>query len=679
MKIRWPNIEVEYTKFIGGLDQKTPYLTFPPGALIAGKNYVPATEGGYTRIDGYERFDGRAAPSDANYVYIEVTITGTVSVGDTITGVTSTETAYVIVVSDDYIEVVAASGSFTDGESFTVGGVVQGTIIDSLTNGNPTAYGTAVAKNAAADYYRTLITKPTGTLPVRGIAMLAGTLYAFVDNAGGTAGKIYKSSSSGWTEVLLYTEISFDTGVGQIYDGDSITQLVSGATADVKRVVLESGAWGSDAAGRLILNNITGTFTATNDIQVSAVTKATAASLATAITIDPGGRYEIITHNFSGATDTRRLYGCDSVNKGFEFDGDVYVPINLPALDNVTDAPTHVYAHKLQLFFSIQAASFNSEPGKPYEYTAISGTIELALGDDITGYMGLPGEVLGLFSRNSSKQLLGNSADDFNLNNISDETGAIAHTVQKMNYAFVLDDRGIMRYVPTDVYGNFTSNTISQRIQKAIKAMRKVITASSVYRSEDQYRLYGSDGSGICMTRVSDQYHFGLFEYAHNVSCTWTGEDSTGKDVVFFGTDDGWVMQADKGSSFDGEDIEAFIILPFNNSQSPTTLKTYRRAVIEMVCDLYSPLKFSADLSYADPNLAAPIVNSINESGAGGFWDVADWEDFFYDTQFVNNPSFHLQGVGVNMGLTIYSKSDIDIGHKLDGVIVHYTTRRIQK
>lgn len=48
----------------GGLDLVTPPLAMPPGRMIAGENYEPHPAG-YRRIDGYERFDGRPAPSDA--------------------------------------------------------------------------------------------------------------------------------------------------------------------------------------------------------------------------------------------------------------------------------------------------------------------------------------------------------------------------------------------------------------------------------------------------------------------------------------------------------------------------------------------------------------------------------------------------------------------------------------
>ena len=118
---------------------------------------------------------------------------------------------------------------------------------------------------------------------------------------------------------------------------------------------------------------------------------------------------------------------------------------------------------------------------------------------------------------------------------------------------------------------------------------------------------------------------------------------------------------------------------PFNNSRLPTTLKTYRKATLEMSCESYSSFKFSTELSYGTSLLPANVLATINEIGSGGIWDIYNWNEFFYDQTVIASPSFRVNGTGLNMSLTIYSKSAIDFGHKLDGLIVHYTPRRLQR
>ena len=677
VKLSKVDVKSEYTKFIGGLDMETPSFSVSPGSLFACLNYEAGTNGGYRRIDGYERYSGQPSPSNATYYHCTVTLTEEVNVGDTITGVNTGATGVVVLAGSGYLDFTKLTDTF-EVENITVSGTPVGSI-DTVpgAEGQTTGLLQGTALAAAADNYRADISAPTGSGAIRGVQILKGVLYAFVDNAGGTAGLIYKSSVAGWVNVPLYHEISFDTGVAEISDGAAITQLVSGATATVQRVVLESGVWGSTAAGRLILSSIVGTFNDTNDIQVAAATKVTSTSAATAITILPGGRYEFEVYNFYATLDTRRIYGCDGVNRGFEFDGTTYVPLDTGM---TTDTPEYVSAFKKQLIFSFKGSSQNSGIGYPYKWTAVSGAAEIALGDDITGYVQLPGQALGIFARNLSEQLIGSSVDDFVLDSISDEVGCIPRTVQRMGYAYCLDDRGIIRVYPTDVYGNFEQNTISRLVQPVIDAMRKVVVASAVYRNRNQYRLYGSDGTGLCMTVMTDNsLSFTRFEYPDTVSCVCSGEDSTGKHVVFFGSTDGMVYQADKGSSFDGEDIESYIMLPFNTSGSPTVLKSYRKVTMEMSADGYTVIKFTPDFSYSFSEISPHILNEISIQGAGGYWDVSNWGEFFYDAAAISIPSFRIAGTGTSINFVAYSKSAIDLGHKLDGAIIHYTDRRLYR
>ena len=667
-------VKADYTKFVGGLDQESAAMTFPPGSIYGSKNYVSTLDGGYERIDGYERYSGQPSPSDATYKSFDITFVATISVGDTCTGSLSGSTGVVTYVNDTTIQMTKISADFQL-ESITVAAIPVGTLT-SLGSGISSIFEDSTALAAAADIYRADINKPSGDLPVRGVSLLKGLLYCFVDNAGGTAGEIYKSTSSGWTQVSLLTEISFNTGIGTISEGDTITQLTSGATAFVDRAVLESGAWETDAAGRLIISSITGTFDATNDLQVGAVTQATATSLATAITIAPGGRYETVSYNFGGDVDLTRLYGCDGINRGFEFDGTIYVPISTGLPD---DTPLHVTAHKLQLFFSYRSSSFNSSVGTPYEWSAITGASEISISDNITGFQPLAGDALSIFGRNNTKQLNGNNIDDFQLDNVSSEIGAFNYSVQQMESTFALDDRGIIRMVASDAYGNFQQLVLSRRIQKLVDDMKPVFTASTVYRSKDQYRLYGSDGTGICMTRVGDGYDFTSFDYPDFVSCITYGEDTSGNTVVFFGTSEGMIMQADRGSSFDGTDIESFIVFPFNNFKSPTTLKTFRKGTLEMSSNSYTEISISSELSYGQSTIPANDLLNKTVFGESGFWDISNWESFFYDQEVISSPSFRMNGTGINISLTVYSKSTVDLGHKFDGLIVHYTLRRLQR
>jgi hypothetical protein len=684
MKLAPVKTQQEYTKFWGGLDQTSSAIAIPPGAAITANNYEPGVIGGYRRIDGFERFSGQPAPSAATYQYCQVNLTGAVAVGNTITGLTSGATGVVIVVGATSLAITKVVGSFTASESFQVGGLTVGsmTAIPS-TGGYPTGADHVVAMNAAADVYRADIAAPTGSGQVRGLGLLRGILYCFIDNAGGTAGLIYKQTTSGWSPITLYKTISYTGGSASVADGATITQLTSGATAVVKRQVLETGTFGgSSATGRLIITSITGTFDATHAIQVGGVTVATANSLATQIAILPGGRYELVQYNFSGSTDTIRMYGCDGVNHAFEFDGDVYIPINTGM---TVDAPTHIAAHKKMLHLSYFGSLQSSAINFPFQWSVVVGASEIGEGDNITGMATQTGDTLAIATRNQSFQLQGSSVATFVNGTLAPEIGAIPYTIQNVGpVCFWFDDRGVIRIDRTQAYGNFTNSTVSLQVQTLIDAMRKVVVGSSVYRARRQYRLYGSDGSGLIMTVIDGpngpEHHFTSFTYPVNVSCTISGEDSTGKDVVYFGADNGMVYQADRGSSFDGADIEAVLRLAFNHFKSPSVIKTYRKATLEMTAISYSVIRVHPDFSYGDPDVSQHLLQTAAAEGAGGTWDGSSfWESFYYDAKIVQAPEFRFDGSGTNASFVFYSKTDTDLGHLLQGLTVHFTQRRLAR
>ena len=56
----------QHFPLVGGEDLVTPPISKKPGRLLYSNNYEPGKAGGYARIEGYERFDGRPKPSEAS-------------------------------------------------------------------------------------------------------------------------------------------------------------------------------------------------------------------------------------------------------------------------------------------------------------------------------------------------------------------------------------------------------------------------------------------------------------------------------------------------------------------------------------------------------------------------------------------------------------------------------------
>ena len=122
----------------GGLDLVTPAAVIKPGRVIAGKNYEPHDEGGYRRLQGYERFDGQPKPSDASYWILNYDAgSGAAIVAtDTVTGATSSAAGVVMSVvlesgtwgvdAVGYLVLTDVTGNpFTDNENLEVSAGVR--------------------------------------------------------------------------------------------------------------------------------------------------------------------------------------------------------------------------------------------------------------------------------------------------------------------------------------------------------------------------------------------------------------------------------------------------------------------------------------------------------------------------------------------------------------------------
>lgn len=682
MRSSLPNVDMNYFPLGGGMDLLTPAISIPPGKVIDSQNYEPEIGGGYRRIDGFERYDGRTSPSSKSYWKAAVNLSGVVIVGNTLTGVTSAATAKVLAVLTGYLILGDVTGTFTSGESITNGAVV-GTITTVIETGEESPSLHADYLLLAANLQRANIAEVPGSGRIRGVWYYNNTLYAFRDNAGATAGNMYKSTTGGWVQVTFGSEIQFTTAVGEIFAGNTITGLTSGATAVVVKPLLRTGTWTSSGAGTLVISTITGTWQSGEAIRVAGVTKATSSSLATAITRAPGGSLEFVNANFTGSTATKKMYGADGVNLAFEFDGTNYIPIRTGM---AVDTPSHITVHKFYLFLSFLGSVQLSSIGNPYSWTAVLGAAELTTGNNVTGFMqqigSNSGASLAIYTEGETFILYGSGTIDFVLTPSSDDIGAYGFTMQSVgNDTMILTSRGIQRLSATQNYGNFSYASISHLIQPLITAWRGLQTASTTLREKNQYRIYFSNGYGLAVGLTGDQVSGILpLNYGIPVRCMCTAELSTGVEATWFGSDTGMVYQDNTGTSFDGSNILSWVRLPFNNIKSPRVRKRYRSAVLEVVVEGYTNVNVTYELGYGTSEVAqGDAASAYSLTAAGGYWDQFTWDRFTWDSQAVGNPRIPLKGVEKNLSLLFYSDRAQDKSHTLQGVTILSNSLRIER
>jgi hypothetical protein len=682
MSMRLPAVQQSFFPLEGGLDLVTPAIALSPGKLFDSQNFEPEISGGYRRIDGYERFDGRPSPTSAQYWVISASITGSVTLGATLTGDSSGATGRILGVFGSTIVLGRVTGTYTSGEALKISGTTVATATSAANqNGAPSASDDADYMLLAANDYRADIGAVSGSGPIRGVWVYQDTVYAFRDNAGGTAGIMWKATSGGWVQVIFGSELLFTNPTAQINAGVTITGATSGATAIVVVPLLRTGTWTSAGAGSLVITPISGTFVSGEFIKVSGTNVATTSSVSAPITRAPGGKMEFVNANFTGSTSATKMYGVDGVNTAFEFDGTTYVPIHTGM---ATDTPSHVMFHKTYLFLSFLGSVQFSSLGDPYSWTAVLGAGEIATGSPVTGF--LPqggtssGSALAIFTADRTFILYGTSATDFTMVTSLYDLGYSAFTCQQIsNDAWGLTARGVQALVTTLTYGDFDYEALSYLVQPFITAKRGLETASTSSRTKSQYRLYFSDGYALVIGITGDKASGCLvLNYNKPVRCITTATLTTGAEVVYFGSDDGYVYKDNTGTSQDGNPIEAWIRPVFNNVKSPQVIKRFRRAIFDVKTTGYARVNISYDLGYANPDAQPSAVRpDTNLTGAGGYWDQFTWDQFTWDTQVVTTAAISVEGSAKNIGFLFYTNRAQDKSITVQGITVTYTPRRL--
>lgn len=679
--IKTPPVQYDTFQMAGGVDLVTPTIELKPGVARSAVNFEISTSGGYTRIPGYERFDGHASPSAATYAVMTLSSVVGLAVGNAFTDTTSSATGTVLAIdANNNVVYGVAAGVISLGDTIKVGGTTIGTTVVT-TNFAPTAQTQATYTWLASNAQRALIGMVPGAGPVRGVANYNGTVYAWRNNVGNSAMAIYKSSAAGWVLVPLGYQISYTAGVATGFpEGSTVYGATSGATGVVARVANQTSTVWVASSGRLILSSVTGTFVNGESLKLtntSGVIQATAGSAATAITLQPNGKVEIYQGTF-GSNVATRMYGADGVNNGFEFDGTVYVPI---LTGMVADTPSHVVLSKNYLYFSFGASTQQSGIGLPYVWSPVLGANEFLLPEVVTAYLVLPGTTnsgsLAIFSAKNTFLLYGTNSSTWNLTPYNTGLGAAAYTAQITENVFTLGDRGVNMSESTQAYGNFNSSVLTLNLRPFTQARRLLSTCSGVNREKSQYRVFYSDGYGLYTTIVNGQVSGSmpvLFPDPVNVWCAGTPVD--GPETSYFGGNLGYVYTLDVGTSFDGAAISANFTLNFNAEGSVRMLKRYRRASLEVNGLGYADFAFGYALGYGTTAIQQAGATQYTSPFAQTNWDSFTWDSFIWDGSTLAPSEVECTGTGENIAVTITTSSAIDTSFTVNSITLHYSQRR---
>lgn len=670
-----PEVKFNSFQLAGGLDLVTPPLSLRPGSARDALNFEVSITGGYTRIAGYQRFDGRPAPNDAIVSAVTLTQVDGIVLGNTITS-PSAATGVVIALNDKDVFYTKASGVFVLGDVISVGIAAIGTV--TATGSRAAGLQAATYSKLAADVYRADIGAVPGGGPVRGVTYYSGSKYAWRDSGDGTHLGMFKATSSGWTAVAFGSELAFNTGVAQILDGVTVTGGTSGATALVKRAVLESGVWSGTAAGRLIVTTVVGTFVPGELLKVAGVTKATCVAVPVQIVLQPGGRVQTWNANFGGAQPTK-MYGCDGANYGWEFDGTTLVTIHTGM---ATDKPTNVRVHKNTLFFSFGPSLQGSALGLPYQWSVVLGALELVVDNNITALEILPGDqttgALGVWTAQNAFILYGTSGS-FQLSSFNTGLGAAPYTVQNLEQTYQLADAGVVSMQTTRDYGNFDTDTLTLPVRPFIQQHRGRATAAALNREKSQFRVFYSDGYGLYVTINNGRCMGSMPVYFLDPVTCWTeAPNPTGRpETSFFGSTNGFVYELDNGPNCDGVAMDWTLRLAFDAIGNSRVVKRFRKAALEVDGGSYMAFSVGYSLAYADPTSHdAALPASYGTVLGQPFWDAMVWDNFYWDGRSIAPIEVEMVGSAENVAMQVTGSSFVVVPFTVNTITIHYTPRR---
>ena len=393
------------------------------------------------------------------------------------------------------------------------------------------------------------------------------------------------------------------------------------------------------------------------------------------VTLLPNGRYETVVANFTGNPATRKIYGCDGVNKAFSFDGATFTQITTGM---TPDNPQHICAHSGHLFLSFYGSLQNSALGDPTSWEPRLGAGEIGLGEKITNLKSVIGSdgtnALAVFTEYQSSILYGTSNADWQLIVYRDNAGAVPRSVQSIEQTWLVDNFGISDLSASQAFGNFGGNSASQRVNPQLIPKRNQIVDTYISRANSRYCILFKDGSGfVCLVRGSKIVSIMPTKFPHEMRCALSVEVEDGSERIFFGGDDGYVYEIGVGNSFDGEDKEWLLSLHYNHLKMPTTIKKFRAAEFEVFGSGYCEFHLGQVLEYGSDSIGQPYDQQNDADIAPQSWDEFFWDLFRWDGGNLAPMRYPLYGNATNISFIFRGQDNYCDPLRLSGATVIYS------
>ena len=285
-------------------------------------------------------------------------------------------------------------------------------------------------------------------------------------------------------------------------------------------------------------------------------------------------------------------------------------------------------------FYAKDNIIFFTAPATIDDFSVANGAGSINVASNVTGMIVFRDQLI-VFTRDSIKRLVGNTASDFVLEPITDKIGCLSpDTIQEFGGDIIyLSPDGVRLLGATDRIGDFALDVASDTIFKDAKEfISNTNTFCSVLaRNKAQYRIFeyrsavqSSNSKGLIATKFVSQGGSGI-NWSTTKGLKVYAADSVysgSNEVLMFGNDDGYCYLMDSGNSFDGSNIEAIYESPFMPITDPQLRKTLYKLTLyadptgRMNLDVNFKLDFESenDLAIVQPptiNIGTPASSTV--------------------------------------------------------------------
>ena len=650
---RWQTYPVE---FRGGLITNLSPLqqgVNAPGSARILRNFEPSIEGGYRRIEGYDKYDSNLIPPYGAPVVHGGSQTGTTLVignihttpedGDTLTisGVTGTYT-------------IASAGVTFDG-----------------TNNRATLTLTTSLDSSPANAASVTFTSTTSNYLALGVASWEDQAIVAKND------DVFSTTGSGYTHINVpnYGTVLVDggsqTGTSLIVDG-----LTSAPQAgDVFKI-----------AGVDLVYTVTADATVTSGSATLTIDPALDSSPAddAALTFLSTSREGAVKTRFAkyNLTGTEKVAIVDGTNAPALYDGSTFTVLNSAPTDVI--GATHVVEFKKALFFGKGTTLTFTSPYADDSFSVANGSGTIDVGGVITGLFVFRQQLI-IFTERHIQQLLGNTVADFNLQPITEDIGCIeGDTIQEIGGDIIfLGPDGLRLLSATERIGDFGLAAISKPIQKNMTNFIAANTSytSTIIREKSQYRLLGynnnikqENAQGIIATQFAEQGGSGTgFAETRGIRAYVADSNyNATTEVVFFANDDGYLYQMESGNSFDGSNIQTTFATPHLPIQDPRVRKTFYK--LFLYTDPQGSVNFdvSLKLDFDGQDVIQPApISFANTTGVVGFYGTGTYGTTSYGSKL--QKLFEGQVIGSGFAVSFqFTSENSDPPFSLDALTVEY-------